>query len=672
MSLLDADYEVRPLLARVAPIVGESLLSLITRACRANVIERQHELLGPLGISRRTAFAPFTAHDRSAPLAKLLTVREEEIAKRMHAPVVGAPDPSFVHWFGTTLERRLLKAEPRRFAPFALGGSSHHRAIWSVSALSFCPETFQELISSCGACARELGWTRTEGLDRCEHCRASLLDMHASYVPPELRSALTAVTDLISTDPAVRAVAAARFPPPFCSWPPGEIFGAVVELGVAWAEPGAGRESEIGKALIWGAPGFASCSAICAGYEVARGWPDSLTGVLSRTCDALAGRADQLALTHLGLLARHLDRRLPASRFRQLIRDTFADAAAAADAPVKLQRTASTATASAFGLLTMAEAKAASGISDRVLRRLRPDGESFRGGRGGRGGSWRLDAERFAQAAAAYQQGVSPAQAAVQLGVPTYTIGAFVTAKMLCSVEDADALRLAAEPLMIERESLSRLDEQLRRTRLWPYPGVLRPNERARAYLEGAPDFHSKATILAMARLARSVVLPDRHGEVLVRFLAGEFSPTAWAHALQGVLKGRVITRYLSSAEPWTSRLIVDPDSLAAWLKRRRSPAPFKSTLLTAHSAGLLLGVASASVRELIAGGHLKAVRSREEWNISLDAVQEFHGQWVLSPEVRRRRCHGTYARLDLVTPELVTRHLRGWRRATLSAELFV
>ena len=39
------------------------------------------------------------------------------------------------------LERRFLKAEPRRFAPFALGGSSHHRAIWSVSALSFCPET---------------------------------------------------------------------------------------------------------------------------------------------------------------------------------------------------------------------------------------------------------------------------------------------------------------------------------------------------------------------------------------------------------------------------------------------------------------------------------------------------------------------------------------------------
>ena len=663
MSLLDVDDEVRPLLARVAPIAGESLLSLITRACHANVIERQHELLGPLGISRRTAFAPFTAHERSAPLAKLLAVGEDEIAQRMHAPVAGAPDSSFVHWSGTTLERRFLKAEPRRFAPSALRISKHHRAVWSVAALSFCPETFQELISRCGACGRELGWTRTEGLDRCDHCRVSLLDMHASYVPPELRPALTVVTDLISTDEIVRGLAATHFPPPFCSWPPGEIFGAVVELGVAWAEPGAGRESEIGKALIWGAPGFASCSAICAGYEVARGWPDSLTSLLSRTCEALAVTDDQLALTDLGLLARHLDRRLPTTRFRQLIRDSFAGAATAADAPVKLRRTAATATAAASGLLTMAEAKALSGISDRVLRRLRPDGESFRGGRGGKGGSWRLESERFGQAAAAYHAALTPAEAAMRLGVPTYTIGSFVDAKMLCSVEDADALRLAAEPLMIERESLSRLDEQLRRTRLWPYPGVMRPNERARAYLDGAPDFHSRATILAMARLARSIVLPNHHGEVLVRLLAGEFSPTAWAQALRGVIRGRVITRYLSSAERWTQRLVVDPESLEEWLKRRRSQAPLKSATLTARSTGLLLGIDGSAVGELIASGHLHAVRMREEWSISIGDVQAFQEQWILSPEVRRRGCQGTYARLELEVPELATRHLRGWRR---------
>ena len=54
---------ISPLLARVAPIPGESLLSLVTRACEANVFRRQGGLLAFAGVAGAAAFAPFTALD---------------------------------------------------------------------------------------------------------------------------------------------------------------------------------------------------------------------------------------------------------------------------------------------------------------------------------------------------------------------------------------------------------------------------------------------------------------------------------------------------------------------------------------------------------------------------------------------------------------------------------
>ena len=677
MSPRDLPQPVLPLVARVTAIAGESLLSLAARACEANVIERPGELFSLLGKGGRPAFAAFTVGEHAPVLAKLLGVDDHEITERLHGRKADFVDPTFVHWFGTTLERRFLKAEPRRFAAAALRISNHHRAVWSVSALSFCPETFQELLSTCHECGRALGWAKTQGLIRCEHCRASLLEVDAPFVPDELRPKLKAVTDLISTDVAVRSAAAMRFPPPFCSWPPGEIFGAIVEFGVAWEHPTADRSSSIGRALIWGHPEVASTAALVSGHRLVTGWPGSLSELVARTYGALehsATASKPLALKDLGLLVRHLDQRLPKTRLRSLLRHALPRALVDADAPVKLLSNGSGQSKKQDHLLTMAEAKARFGLSDPVLRRLCPEGECFRGGRGGRGGAWRFDSGRLAMAAAAYHDAVGTAGAAARLGAPAYTMSAFVRLSALEYVQDSDALRMLHGRQSITRSSLDDFTRRLGTATERPIPGFVYPQDRAQSYLEralsyrpGDSDPFSFDITRSMIELALSVRVPALMGESLAWLLVGEFSPNAWARAFQGVARGRVVLRRrYEGDQPIASRLLVDAKSLRSWLARAPSTGRNVSAWVTGGEAALMLGVDLSMVGELIEAGHIPARKDAEEWRISVRQLRAFHAEYMPSAEYFQRAGSRQRPIFDLPDPAFSTRHGRVWRRAEI------
>ena len=668
----DVPKRVRPLVARVTPIPGESLLSLLVRACQANGIPRPSELLLEVGLTRYSGYAAFTGQDRAADLATLLAVDEWEVVARMHSPAQVNADTTLVDWWGATLERRFVADKRRRFAPAALRISPHHRAVWDVRPLSFCPETFQELASTCPGCGRALGWAKIGDLTRCDHCRMSLLDVDAPFVDERIRPRLKEVADLVSPLESVRSAASARYPGPFRHWPPGELFCALVEFGAAWDNPGAGPTSPIGQALMWGQPSLASADLLISGHQVAMGWPSSLTALLERTCAAIRACPPQaeLRLRDLGLLARHLGYRRPPTLFRDLIRDTLPSAALEAKAPVRLRgRYGGTLGARP---LTMKEAIEASGISNPVLRRLRPEGDCFLGGEGGRGRAIRFAADRLKASAEAYHASVDVRRTAMALGVPAYTIGAFVRARLLDEIKDGDALRMAGETRLILRSSLDLLLFRLSKVVLRPIPGVLRPKERAQAYIDGAPEEHSIGVVRAMARFARGIVLPNEHGEVLVHRLSGEFSAHAWAHALEGVVRGRVIVRYREDGSgPWTRRLIVEPDSLEAWLNGRRGAPPRREVFVTAWEVGLLLGVWNSAITPLLQAGHMPAEQVEGVWRVRLKDVQAFHARWIFAPEIRRRACMSAYAKPDLPEPKLRTGHLRGWARSEIEPMLF-
>ncbi len=97
----------------------------------------------------------------------------------------------------------------------------------------FCPETGERLISACPNCGTPLGWTRTMGIEFCEHClndegdpvtdlRLAVAD-HLSEQDFRLYKQIAALI-VPATEPSTLA------PARLAGWAPWEIFDLIVTL----------------------------------------------------------------------------------------------------------------------------------------------------------------------------------------------------------------------------------------------------------------------------------------------------------------------------------------------------------------------------------------------------------------------------------------------------------
>ena len=617
---------VAPLAARVAPLQAESLMSLVARAAQANVFPRLSSLLSHAGVTSHPAFTPFTAADHVEPLAELLGVDVEEITTRMHLPTKDAPK-GVVAWAGVRIERRWIEAKIRRVAPGALMDGPHHRMVWSHRALSFCPESFERLVSSCYACGRTLGWVATHGLDRCEHCRASLLESEPDYVDHRLHARLRAATNLISPDAAVRRRAQSALPAEFLFWDPGELFTALLELGVAWEHPGEGRGSRAAQALSEPRLGLITPTHIASGVEVLQGWPDSFAGLVGRIWREakLADPNASAALRKLGLLRRHFDGPQPDSDYHRLLTSHIVEAAAACGLPVKRGSLAHLAPTPSVETLSMVQAQDLFGLSDTVLKRLIPDGDCLVSARLGRGGEVRFDKARLVESACTYRFTGRPEVVAWRLGIPAYCLPAFVEAGLLRSITDADARRMARTELAYDLSSLHQLETK-----------ILKRKRR-----EGNSD----------ARLTT--------------LIAGRFCPKVWAKMFKALATGKVIIDDLRGTGPLSRRLWVDRDSAEGVLNKLTDEAALEGATVTAGEAGLLLGLSDVYVPELIASGALAAERHQRAWRVKLRDVISFQAEFELSPAVGDAALGRSVANRTraLLPPDFSTRHLSVWSR---------
>ena len=313
---------VAPVIARVEPIAGESLLSLITRTAAANVFPNLAPLLRTVRVEGHPAFVPFTATDHAPALAQLLGVELCAITARLHPLHPDQTITGAVIWAGTRVRRRSIEARRRRIAPLALQTSPHHRLEWTHRGLSFCPETFQTLIWDCPVCRASLGWAKTWGPDRCEHCRALLTESPSPLVSAELQIRLAAACRLVSSDREIRTAARSQLPDAFHGWEPGDIFGALLELGAAWEEPGQGRGSPAARGLVDGSFEFRP-DHVASGYALVAEWPTSFADLVERLrpFHTTATSKSGLAAKTLGVLGRHLVGEGPATPLRQLLSD---------------------------------------------------------------------------------------------------------------------------------------------------------------------------------------------------------------------------------------------------------------------------------------------------------------------------------------------------------------
>lgn len=152
------------------------------------------------------------------------------------------------------LSPRIQSWHRRRVAPASLRLSSHHRLLWQVNLLPFCPESWGALIDRCPQCREVLTW-RTPSFERCQACFLDLKAVDTAIAEESVRGELGAITRLLTDASPI---------PPEPWWSDvltgPETFELIALVGQALGNPErcprtAGRRLVSGARLLAGFPG---------------------------------------------------------------------------------------------------------------------------------------------------------------------------------------------------------------------------------------------------------------------------------------------------------------------------------------------------------------------------------------------------------------------------------
>ncbi|WP_145916905.1 TniQ family protein, partial [Erythrobacter sp. QSSC1-22B] len=128
---------------------GESLRSGVSRACESSGAPNSWTVLREVGLKHRNRVLVSEDADIDVGvLAEALGVtRGEVIARQYPEAENGARD-----FFGLLVPAGSIESRVRRYAPTFHQSHGHHLAAWELKFLSFCPVTWDMLLSHCDAC----------------------------------------------------------------------------------------------------------------------------------------------------------------------------------------------------------------------------------------------------------------------------------------------------------------------------------------------------------------------------------------------------------------------------------------------------------------------------------------------------------------------------------------
>lgn len=149
-------------------------MGLVARVTAENGYPRTGTLLSEAGwVYDNKPTAATTNAEQLPALADILVVPYLQLLHHAHGPEEGS---AIIHWFGGRAWQSELRTTIRRYAPASLALSAHHRAIWQLASVPFCPETFQILRSECHECGVTQRWRYANGIATCDQdvCSADL------------------------------------------------------------------------------------------------------------------------------------------------------------------------------------------------------------------------------------------------------------------------------------------------------------------------------------------------------------------------------------------------------------------------------------------------------------------------------------------------------------------
>lgn len=270
----------------VTPIEGESLLGLVTRTAHENVLPSSFTLLSRAGqaYGHRPTAATFQDLDQDF-LATILGVDLGAVVSRCHAP---RDDRGFVDFYGAGVRRDGIITRQRRFSPASLASSPHHRALWMLKPVSFCPESWEFLTYHCHECGAVQRWQSAGAITACDECCADLRAGSPALVPLELRPDLAFLTGLVDPRGEGRRAARDLLPASLAELDGGDIFELAVAL-TKIVDPPLQHERRRSRSL----DPYRHTRALAVSAQIVRGWPDAFVDFLGNTLGSkLAGRED--------------------------------------------------------------------------------------------------------------------------------------------------------------------------------------------------------------------------------------------------------------------------------------------------------------------------------------------------------------------------------------------
>lgn len=179
MQNVSIDDTPRRIAASLTPYADESLPGFICRLADWNMIGAPHQLYSKIG---------------TWPSAALSELDLARLAKRTgtgHAELAATYQRSFLPSFSG----RIRSWKRRRLSPESLRRSPHHRSVWQISHLPYCPVSWTALIDTCPDCEALLKW---DALIRCRRCDYDLRKASTAEAPHHARAGLARIAGLLT------------------------------------------------------------------------------------------------------------------------------------------------------------------------------------------------------------------------------------------------------------------------------------------------------------------------------------------------------------------------------------------------------------------------------------------------------------------------------------------
>ena len=157
----------------VTPLQDENLAGLVARAAGINIYPYSRNVLALADLDHIRPQAIATkGMPQADKLALVLGTPAELLTPLFHRRV----DAATIDFFGSPLHAVYRETVKRRVSPTALRDRAYVRAVWNVRPIAFDPSTKEMLLEACPVCGKDLGFTKTWGIEFCEHCVAADMD----------------------------------------------------------------------------------------------------------------------------------------------------------------------------------------------------------------------------------------------------------------------------------------------------------------------------------------------------------------------------------------------------------------------------------------------------------------------------------------------------------------